>query len=138
MSAKTIRLSGWKAVLALIFLAGGWVLWQAHARTQIDTQGRARMERWVQAEVIRPLLKDTTQSLAEQGAALEQASSVKIRSLTIHGPTNHAVVRVELAPSPALKPGTKMVRYYRVRYSSISGWTPAGPTTALAWYLAAF
>ena len=49
-----------------------------------------------------------------------------------------AVVRVELTPNPALPPGTDLVRYYRMRYSEITGWTHRGRANVLNWYLAAF
>jgi hypothetical protein len=138
MPGKTMKLTGWKAVLLLIVLVGVGGFRLTATRAKLDTQGRASLERWVQQEVIRPILADTTQSLQEQGAALLKASSVTIRSLAVRGPLNNAVVRVELAPSPALPPGTDLVRYYHMRYSRISGWTHHGSATAMNWYLAAF
>lgn len=138
MSGKTVALSGWKAVVVLILVAGvaGVRVTTAHAK--IDTQGRAALERWVQEQMIRPILADSTRSLKERATAALKASSVTIRSLKVRGPLNNAVVRVELAPSPALPPGTDLVRYYHMRYSRISGWTHHGRATATDWYLAAF
>jgi len=49
-----------------------------------------------------------------------------------------AVVRVELAPGPALPPGTDLVRHHRVQHSVITGRTHHGSATVLSWYLAAF
>jgi hypothetical protein len=138
MSGKTVTFSGWKAVLVLVLLASVVVFRVVTARAKIDTQGRAALEAWVQAELIRPIVGDTTRALADRGAAVAEATSVTIRSLAVRGPLNNAVVRVELAPSPALPPGTDLVRYYRMRYSVISGWTHRGSTTVLSWYLAAF
>jgi hypothetical protein len=138
VTEKTIRLSGWKAVLVLLIVAGVGGYRVTTARAKIDTQGRAALEQWVQMELVRPLLADTTRSLQEQGAAIAQASSVTIRSLAVRGKLSNAVVRVELAPNPALPPGTDLVRYYRMRYTTISGWTHHGSATKLSWYLAAF
>lgn len=137
MSGKTVTVSGWKAVLLLIVIAvvAGFRIMTAHAK--LDTQARARMERWVQAELIRPIIADTTKSLAEQGAALEQTSSVTIKSIAVRGPLSHAIMRVELNPSPALPPGTKMIRYYRTHYTDGIGWFHDGNATVLLWYLAA-
>jgi len=138
MPEKTITLSGWKLVLALIVIASVVGFRMVTARTRLDTQGRAALERWVQAEVIRPILADKNMSLAEKGAALERATTVRIRSLAVRGPLNSAIVRVELAPSPALPPGTDLVRYYRVQYSDLTGWWHGGPSNVLRWDLAAF
>ena len=136
MPGKTVTFSGWKLVLALIVVAGvvGFRLVTAH--TKLDTQGRAVLQRWVQSELIRPIVNDTSKTLAEQGAALQQASKVTIKSLAVRGPLRKAVVRVELNPSPALPPGTPLVRYYRVHYSVGIGWFHDGPASTLEWYLA--
>lgn len=48
------------------------------------------------------------------------------------------MVRVELAPGPALPPGTDLVRHHRVQHSVITGRTHHGSATVLSWYLAAF
>jgi hypothetical protein len=138
MSAKTVTFSGWKAVLVLVLLAGAVVFREVTARSKLDPQGRAALEAWVQGEMIRPILGDTSQSLADRGAALAQASSVTIRSLAVRGRLQNAVVRVELAPNPVLPPGTDLVRYYRMQYSEITGWRHHGSATVLNWYLAAF
>ncbi len=138
MRGKTVTLTGWKALLALVVLVGAVGFRVATARAKLDTQGRAALEAWVQGELIRPILDDTTRSLAERGAAIGKASSVTIRSLAVRGPLDDAVARVELDQGPALPPGTDLVRYYRVRYSEITGWTHHGRANVLSWYLAAF
>lgn len=138
MSGKTMTLTGWKAVLMLVVVAGVVVFRVTTARAKLDTQGRAQLEMWVHQEMIRPILADTSRSLLERGAAVLKASSVSIRSLAVRGPLNNAVVRVELDPSSALPPGTDLVRYYRMRYSDLTGWTHRGNATVISWWLAAF
>jgi len=138
MQEKTVTLTGWKALLALVIVAGVVVFRVSTARAKLDTQGRAALEAWVQGEMIRPLLADTTRPLAERGAAIAEASSVRIRSLAVRGPLDDAVVKVELAPNAALPAGTDLVRYYRMQYSEITGWTHRGRANVLNWYLAAF
>ncbi len=138
MPTNTVKLTGGKAVLALLVIVGVAAFRMVTANAALDTQGRAEIQRWVQSEVIRPILADTTRSTAAQDSALLQASSVKVRSLAVRGRLSHAVLRVELAPSPALPPGAPLVRYYYVQYSSLTGWHPYGSATALNWYLALF
>ena len=138
MAAKAVKLSGFKAVLVLLVLGGVAAFRFVNSRSTLDTQGRAALQMWVQDELVRPIVADTSRSLVEQGAALAKATSVKIKSLSVHGGLSNAVVRVELAPSPALPPGGDLVRYYRARYTTISGWTHRGNATVLDYYLAAF
>lgn len=137
MAVKTVKISGIKAVLVLLVLGGMAAYRFINSRTTLDTQGRAALQMWVQDELIRPIVADTSRSLAEQGAALAQATSVKVKSISVHGSLDNAVVRVELAPNPALPPGSPLVRYYRARYTMISGWTHRGSSTVLSYYLAA-
>lgn len=138
MSGTTLTIKGWKAVLVLLVLAGVGLFRITTASARLDAQARAKLEAWVQAELIRPILADSARSLEEKGAAITQASSVNIRSLAVRGKLSNAVVRVELAPNAALPPGTDLVRYYRMQYSSLIGWKHRGNATQLAWYLAAF
>ncbi len=137
MATTTVRFSGTKAVALVVLLAGVVGARVMTARARLGTQGRAALERWVQGELIRPIVADTSTSLAERGAAVEQATTVTIRSLAVRGPLNNAVVRVELNPSPALSPGTPLVRYYRAQYSDFTGWRHHGSATVVNWYLAA-
>jgi hypothetical protein len=138
MSEKTVTFTGWKALVVLLVVAGAVAFRITTARAKVDTQGRAQLERWVQDELIRPILADTTRSLSDQAAAIQQASSVTIRSLAVRGSLNNAVVRVELARNAALPPGTDLVRYYRMQYSDLTGWRHHGNATKMDWYLAAF
>ena len=48
------------------------------------------------------------------------------------------MVKVELEPSPDLPPGTELIRYYRMEYSSLTGWRHRGNTTVVSYYLALF
>lgn len=134
----TVTLTGWKAVAVILALAGFAVFrWQS-AQDTLDTKGRQELEMWIRAEVTRPILADTARPLAERGAALVEASRVSIASLAARGPLDDMVVRVELDPNPAYPPGFPLVRYYRMRYSSLVGWTYERDATALSWHLAWF
>ena len=133
-----MTLTGWKAALALALLVGVGFFRMETARTRLDAQGRAALETRVQDEMIRPIFADTTRSLADRGAAAAGASSIRIRSLAVRGPVSPAMARVELAPNSALPPGTRLLRYHRVRYTQIPGWRERGTATRLDWYLAAF
>ena len=138
MGEKTVTFTGWKALVVLVVVVGAVVFRVTTARAKLDTQGRLALEAWVKGEMIRPILADSTRSLLERGVAIVGASSVTIRELAVRGPLDDAVARVELAPNPAFPAGTDLVRYYRVRYSEITGWTHQGRANVLSWYLAAF
>lgn len=139
MPGKTVKISGRNAVLVLIVATAFVGFRFVTARSKIDGQGRATLQTWVQDQVVRPILGDTTRSEEERGAAASAGvSAVQIKSLQVHGPLNRAIVRVELAPSPALPAGTKLLRYYRMQYSDLTGWRVVGSARAWDWYLALF
>jgi hypothetical protein len=139
MSPKTMKVTGWKAIPLIIVVVGFGVFRFVSARQSLDTQGREALEQWIVAELIRPLLADSTTSLAERGEAVLGASQVKIRDLSARGPLDDLVVRVELEPNEALPPGTELVRYYRMSHSLTTGWRHrGGHASALSYYMALF
>jgi hypothetical protein len=69
MSGRTVKVSGMKAVLLLIVVVGVGGFRFVYGRTTMSTQGRAQLTMWVKDQVVRPLLRDTTQSVEAQGQA---------------------------------------------------------------------
>ena len=136
MSTVTFRLTGWKAVALVVALVAFAAFRFTRARSAMDGQGREALESWIVGELQRPLLADTTLTLAEKGEAVLRVSSVTLRRLDARGPLNDVMVRVELEPNPAFPPDFALLRYYRMRYSSLTGWSYKGPGSALSFWLA--
>jgi len=133
----TFKLTGWKALALLVVLVALGAYRFTRAHVALEGKGRETLEAWIVGEIQRPLLADTTLPLAEKGAALLEASgAVTIRKLDAHGPLDDVHVRVELEPAPALPPGFALVRYYRMRYSSLTGWMHKGRSDAVLYWLA--
>ncbi|HSW31030.1 MAG TPA: hypothetical protein VLH75_16215 [Longimicrobiales bacterium] len=136
-NAFTFTLTGWKAVVFILVIVAFGAFRFTRARAALDGDGRGKLEAWIVGEIQRPLLADATLGLAEKGAALLVASTaVGIRTLDARGPFDDVQVRVELEPDPALPPGFELVRYYRMRYSSLTGWSHKGRGSALSYWLA--
>ena len=138
MTRKTVTLTGWKAVVVLVVIVGVVAVRVVTARARLETEGREALRAWVVGEVQRGLLADSTLSLQERGAALVQASTITIVSLEARGPLDDAVVRVRLAPHAAYPSDAEVVRYYRMQFSEITGWTYYGRANVVSWYLALF
>lgn len=138
MSPKTMKITGWKAIPLIIVVVGFGIFRFVSARQALDTQGREELEVWIAAELIRPILADTTTSLAERGEAALGAAQVEIRNLSALGTLEDMVVRVELEPSEAYPPGTELVRYYRMSYSLVTGWRYRADASAMLYWLAIF
>ena len=138
MSTQTVTLTGWKAVAAIVLVLGFVGFRFYTTRQALDTDGRQYLEEWISMELRGPLLADTTTSLEERGAAVLGAGNVTIRSLTGFGSSDDLVVKVELEPNSELPPGTELVRYYRLEYGMLTGWTHRADASALMYYMAIF
>ena len=138
MSAKTLKITGWKAVPHILIVVGFGIFRFVSARQALDTQGREVLEDWIAGELIRPILADSTASLGERGEAVLGAAQVEIRNLSARGSLEDLVVRVELEPNEAYPPGTELVRYYRMTHSLVTGWRHRANSSALSYYLALF
>ena len=138
MSTNTVTLTGWKAVAVLVLVAGFIGFRWMTARDALNTEGREYLEQWIALELQRPILADTARDLQERGEAVLGAANVQIRAMSGHGSLDDLVVKVELEPSSDLPPATELVRYYRLRYSSITGWTHRADASALSYYLSIF
>jgi hypothetical protein len=145
MSEPSVQLTGSRAWVVAVLIIGLIALRSFNARTTLDTQGRETLREWVALELQRPLLDEASAGMESgemdeaamegQAQAILAAGDVRIASMRAKGPLDDLVVRIELEPSPGLPPGTERVRYYRMEYSSVTGWRHRGDATALSWYL---
>ncbi len=137
--AATFTLTGWKAVAAIVVVAGFIGFRTVSARATLDTQGRAVLERYVairlQAGVLAagPAAPVPTE---EEARALLQAGDVHIRSMRARGSGSRLVVRIELEPNPAFPVGTERVRYYRLTHSALTGWQVQAEVTRWSYWAA--
>lgn len=144
MSA-TLKLKGWKAVVALIIIGSGWVLWRLNMESTFDTGAVETLKPWIRADFARKVLKDAgttsvdTMSEAEAEAftsRLLAAHNVELDVQTAHGSGERVVLKVEVMVDGKPPPDGKTIRYYSMRYSAITGWSYNRETDAVAYWLA--
>lgn len=82
----TFTLTGWKALALLTALLAVGAFRFTRARAALEGQGRAVLEAWIVGDLQRPLLADSTLTLAEKGEALLGVSDVRVRALEARGP----------------------------------------------------
>jgi len=138
VSNQSIQLKGGKAVVVAVLVLGFAGFRMVTARTTLETQGRQELQDWVTMEIRQPLLDDESLSLEEKGQAVLAVGNVEIRSMRARGTMDNLIVRIELEPSGDLPEGTELVRYYRMEYSTITGWRHRGNATAVSYYLKLF
>ena len=135
MSSKEFKLKGAPAlvVLALIVAFAGFRL--VGARQTLDTDGREVLRQWISAEYIRYHLDRSDLSDEDRASILLAADTVNF-AVSARGRPSRTIVRVEIEPGRAHPPEAPTVRYYRMSYSTITGWRHDGHTTAVGYYLA--
>ena len=135
MSQKGIRIKGFPAAVIIVALAAfaGFRLLQADST--LDGDGREVLHQWIAAEYARYQLARTDLTDQERVPFLLASDSVEFRSLSARGRPDRTVVRVELEPNSAQPPDAPMVRYYRMRYSTVTGWQLGREVTVVSYYL---
>lgn len=135
MSEKQIRIKGLPAVVIILALAAfaGFRLLQAS--TTLDGDGREVLRQWIAAEYARYQLARTDLTDEERVPLLLATDSVEFRSLSGRGRPDRTIVRVEVAPGSAQPPDSPVVRYYRMEYSTITGWRLEREVSVVSYYL---
>lgn len=137
-----IRLTGFKAALALIIVAAvvGFRLVTAHRTLSDEAKDILALE--IRSEYARGYLKglnaeNITPEMVDSITALARVTFPKISA---RGSLDDAIVRAEVLIDGAPPPDGRSVRYFRMRYSSVLGWRlkSGREPTALQYYLAIF
>ena len=142
-----IKLTGWKAVIVIVAVIG-FVIFKLNVQTKaLQTEGVEEVKRWLLLESARAALPDMRKALenpAENTGYLEkmakdlQLENFEIVSVTRHGVGERIVARVEVRYKGESVSEGMGVRYFRMKYSTVTGWRVIHETTKLNYYLAAF
>lgn len=135
MSQRQIRIKGIPAVLLIIVLAAFAVFRLTQASATLDKDGREVLRQWIAAEYSRYHLARDDVTDEERVPFLLASDSVEFLSLSGRGRPDRTIVRVEVAPGSARPPDTPAVRYYRMEYSTITGWRLERQVSAVSYYL---
>jgi hypothetical protein len=143
MTKPEIRITGWKAVVVLlIILAFAAYRFQA-ARATLPTDGADELKLWLSSEYISEGLPALEQAIAANDSAsvndmtneILSRDRVTFRKIDARGAFEDIVVRVDIQVDGGAPPVGSPVRYFRMRYSTITGWMMDYETTAIAYYL---
>ena len=133
-----IKLSGWKAIAAIAVL----VLFVGYryfaAVSSLDEDGGKVVKEWVAGEYQRYHLAREDLTTEEKAALLLQTQDIEFVSMTARGSLKSMAIRVVIDPNEAHPPEMPVVRYYKFKYSEISGWTHSRDLTAFRYYLTLF
>jgi hypothetical protein len=136
----TIRVTGWKAVAVLVLVAALGVFRFVTARDALDADAQQQLGMWLRGEYAsRYLAAIRPDSLTpEQVQDLLRLDRIEFPSIRGIGTPDDMVVRVEITVDGGPPPDGRAVRYWRMRYSTITGWRMEREANALLYYLNVF
>ena len=146
MSTKTIKLTGWKALIVIVAIGAFAAIKYSAGRETLPTEGADELKLWISAEYVRaglPALEEAIESgnreaVEAQTQDVLAGNRIVFRSIKARGSSSDMVVRVEIAVDGGPPPVGDAVRYFAMEYSMITGWRMHHETTALAYYLEFF
>ncbi|MBP7828306.1 MAG: hypothetical protein KA248_00160 [Kiritimatiellae bacterium] len=142
----TVHVKGWQAAALLLAVLGLWLFARARAYRTLDTEAVEAIRPWLAAaymwnalgEADRPFERMTASEQKAFSDKVLAAGRVRITSIRARGSGDHIVCRVEVSVDGQPPSDGKTVRYYAMRYSSLTGWTYEDETSPLLYYLTLF
>ncbi len=140
-------MNGWKAIIALVVVAGFVVFRFEMQNRTLDSQGVTQVKNWLMAESTRAALPAMQQANAGEAggdASLEamardlQESNFQIASITSHGTGSSVVARVDVRYKGQSRQDGMNVRYLRMQYSTLTGWRVLREASRWDYYASAF
>jgi hypothetical protein len=140
-----LTVSGWRALVLVLIVAGAAALHYRGLHESLDDQGMQMLKTWLDAGYMRAALRDTSGVPLDQLSAadkqrvserVDRAKRVQIDSVRARGTGNRVVCRVELSLDGGPPPDGRRVRYIGMSYSLVTGWTYRQESSPVLYYLA--
>jgi hypothetical protein len=138
-----LKVTGWKAIVVLIAIVAFALYRFQAARETLPTDGADEIKLWLTSEYISaglPALEqavDANDSIAVTAMANEILSRdrVTFRTISARGALDDLVVKVDIRVDGGPPPVGDDTRYFRMHYSTVTGWIMDYETNAVAYYL---
>ena len=143
MSEIKIKLTGWKAIVAILAVLAFLAYRYNAMHTTVATEAADELRFWLAAEYMAaglPALEQAVES-GDAVAAEIQAQEILAREriefpdLSARGSPEDVVVRAEILVDGRAPPIGKPVRYFRMEHSMVTGWRMQREVHAISYYL---
>ena len=143
MSGIKIKLTGWKAIVAILAVLAFLAYRYNAMHTTVATEAADELRFWLAAEYMAaglPALEQAVES-GDAVAAEIQAQEILAREriefpdLSARGSPEDVVVRAEILVDGRAPPVGKPVRYFRMEHSMLTGWRMQREVHAISYYL---
>lgn len=138
MSQIELKLTGAKAIIAIIVVVAFVGFRYVSAASSIETDAASDLKFWLRGEYTRRLMAENpepTEETAQRALALATIDFSEIRG---RGTPDDLVVRVRIRVDGRPPPYGNEVRYFRMEYSLLTKWRLKHETTKWSYYLNLF
>jgi hypothetical protein len=145
------QLRGFPAVAAILVVLGFGAYRMHSMQTTLETDAVDELKFWIVSDYARDTLASLPKDVnavsdaqametAEKVRALERIefTSINAKGMWKSGKDSDVVVKVDLRVDGKIPPDGEPTRYYKMRYSSISGWRVVRRTSVWSWRLKLF
>jgi hypothetical protein len=138
--AGSITLTGWPALIVIVLALGVYGMTFVMGRSTHDDEALAPIRLQLQGEYTAMLLSDA-EAVAPDAEAVERLlalDQIEFTSVSARGSGENVIVRVEPRVDGQPPPDGRDVRYYRMSYSTVTGWRVRHESRAFRYYTTLF
>jgi hypothetical protein len=141
-----LKITGWKAVVVLLMIFAFAVYRFQAARAALPTDGADEIKLWLTSEYIsaglpaleRAVEANDSAAVADMSNEILSRDRVTFRTISARGAFDDLVVKVDVRVDGVAPPVGDRVRYFRMHFSTVTGWIMDYETTAVAYWLNIF
>ncbi len=135
MSEVTVKVTGFKAVIVILALVGFVGFRFVSAKSSIETDAAQELKMWLQAEYTSRYLADDPEPDEETAAEILALTDIQFSEITGRGALDDMVVRVRIRVDGSAPQYGNEIRYFRMDYSVVLGWSYQHEVSKWSYYL---
>ncbi|HHE65655.1 MAG TPA: hypothetical protein ENL09_06495 [Bacteroidetes bacterium] len=136
------RFKHWKPILFLIIIIVWGIYHYTATERPLGDDARQLVRAWISSEYLSKAMSGQEKSikemsdgeLEEYGRTLLQLQNVEITSLKARGRGGDVIARAKFLVNGGTPPDSKSVRYFKMKYSPVTGWRMERETSAISYY----
>ncbi len=135
MSQIQIKLTGVKAVVAILLVAVFVGYRFLNAASTIESDAADELKFWLRGEYASQLMAENPEPTEETARRALALGNIQFLEINGRGTPGDMIVRVSILVDGSPPPGGRTVRYFRMEYSQLTKWKLVRETTGLAYAL---
>ncbi len=138
MSQIEFKLTGAKAIIAIIVVVAFVAFRYVSAASSIETDAASELKFWLRGEYSSRLMAENPEPTEETAQRALALANIDFSEIHGRGTLDDMVVRVRIRVEGRPPPYGNEVRYFRMEYSQLTKWRLRRETTKWSYYLNLF